>query len=88
MCFQEIVNESETEKEKSDVDGPVAKSLTPLVKKLCTVLKRTIVKEKREDTVVLIFNQQMIKYIDCLIEHRAELVDRETCTYLPVTSPY
>ena len=64
-------------KKSADVDGPVAKTLTPLEKRLCTVLKRTIVKGKKRRPVAVIFNQQSIKYIDCLLENRGEFVDKD-----------
>lgn len=59
----------------ADVDGPVAATLTKLEQKLCTVFKRTLVKGKRGRPVPVIFTKQMEQYIDCLILHRAGLVD-------------
>ena len=68
-------------KTSADVDGPVAETLTQLERKLCTIMKRTIVKGKRGRPVAVLFNQQMVKYIDCLIDNREEFVDSEN-TYL------
>ena len=78
MKFCKMTLKDYGKKTSADVDGPVAEIIKQLKRKLCTIMKRTIVKGKRGRPVAVLFNQQIIKYIDCLLEIREDFVD----TYL------